>query len=68
MDNGANTRPVRVDLEPGHGFVTQAEAHDFAIGNHGIEKKPYRKSLAETVLAPLKMNNSTYSQRYQRLA
>jgi CubicO group peptidase (beta-lactamase class C family) len=59
----ANTAPVRVDLEPGTRFrysgggttITQVAIMD-------IEKKPYPEIARETVLAPLNMTNSTYSQ------
>lgn len=59
----ANTAPVRVDLEPGTRFrysgggttITQLALTD-------IEKKPYPEIARETVLKPLKMTNSTYSQ------
>ncbi len=59
----ANTAAVRVDLEPGTRFrysgggttITQLAIMD-------IEKKPYPEIARETVLKPLKMTNSTYSQ------
>jgi CubicO group peptidase (beta-lactamase class C family) len=59
----ANTAPVRVDLEPGTRFrysgggttITQLALMD-------IEKKPYPDIARETVLGPLGMTNSTYSQ------
>jgi CubicO group peptidase (beta-lactamase class C family) len=59
----ANTAPVRVDLEPGTQFrysgggttITQLALMD-------IEKKPYPEIARETVLKPLNMTNSTYSQ------
>jgi CubicO group peptidase (beta-lactamase class C family) len=65
LDGGApaNTAPVRVDLEPGTQFrysgggttITQLALID-------IEKKPYPEIARETVLKPLNMTNSTYSQ------
>src|SRR5918999_5166650 len=59
----ANTVAVRVDLEPGTRYrysgggttITQLALMD-------IEKKPYPEIARETVLKPLKMTNSTYSQ------
>ena len=59
----ANTAPVRVDFEPGTRYrysgggttITQLALMD-------IEKKPYPEIARETVLKPLKMTNSTYSQ------
>ena len=59
----ANTAAVRVDLEPGTRFrysgggttITQVALMD-------IEKKPYPDIARETVLKPLQMTNSTYSQ------
>ncbi|HEX5705120.1 MAG TPA: serine hydrolase [Pyrinomonadaceae bacterium] len=59
----ANTAAVRVDVEPGTRYrysgggttITQLALMD-------IEKKPYPEIARETVLKPLKMTNSTYSQ------
>jgi CubicO group peptidase (beta-lactamase class C family) len=59
----ANTAPVRVDLEPGTKFrysgggttITQLALMD-------LEKKPYPEIARQTVLGPLNMTNSTYSQ------
>lgn len=59
----ANTAPVRVDFEPGSQYrysgggitITQLALMD-------VEKKPYPDIARETVLAPLDMTNSTYSQ------
>jgi CubicO group peptidase (beta-lactamase class C family) len=59
----ANTAAVRVDFEPGSKFrysgggttITQLALMD-------IEKKPYPEIAKETVLGPLGMTNSTYSQ------
>ena len=59
----ANTAPVRVDLEPGTKYrysgggttITQLALMD-------VEKKPYPDIARETVLGPLNMTNSTYSQ------
>ena len=61
--NGANTRPVRVDLEPGTRFRYSGGGTTISqLAIMDIEKKPYPEIARETVLAPLKMNNSTYSQ------
>lgn len=59
----ANTAAVRVDFEPGSKFrysgggttITQLALMD-------VEKKPYPDIAKETVLGPLNMTNSTYSQ------
>src|SRR6185369_11936721 len=59
----ANTPAVRVDMEPGTKFrysgggttITQLTLMD-------IEKKPYPQIAQETVLGPLGMTHSTYSQ------
>lgn len=59
----ANTAAVRVDVEPGTRYrysgggttITQLALMD-------IEKKPYPEIARATVLKPLKMTNSTYSQ------
>ncbi len=59
----ANTAAVRVDTEPGTkyrysgGGVTIAQ-----LAIMDIEKKPYPQIAKETVLGPLNMTNSTYSQ------
>jgi CubicO group peptidase (beta-lactamase class C family) len=59
----ANTAAVRVDMEPGTkyrysgGGVTIAQ-----LAIMDIEKKPYPQIAKETVLDPLNMTNSTYSQ------
>ena len=59
----ANTAAVRVDMEPGTkyrysgGGVTIAQ-----LAIMDIEKKPYPQIAKETVLGPLNMTNSTYSQ------
>ena len=61
--NGANTRPVRVDLEPGTRFRYSGGGTTISqLAIMDIEKKPYPEIARETVLTPLKMNNSTYSQ------
>ncbi|MDQ3473492.1 MAG: beta-lactamase family protein, partial [Acidobacteriota bacterium] len=61
--NGANTRPVRVDLEPGTRFRYSGGGTTISqLAIMDIEKKPYPEIAREAVLAPLKMNNSTYSQ------
>jgi len=59
----ANTEAVRVDTEPGTkyrysgGGVTIAQ-----LAIMDIEKKPYPQIAKETVLGPLNMTNSTYTQ------
>jgi CubicO group peptidase (beta-lactamase class C family) len=59
----ANTPAVRVDIEPGTkhrysgGGITIAQ-----VAIMDIEKKPYPEIAQETVLGPLNMTNSTYSQ------
>jgi CubicO group peptidase (beta-lactamase class C family) len=59
----ANTAPVRVDMEPGTkprysgGGVTIAQ-----LAIMDVEKRPYPQIAQETVLGPLQMTNSTYSQ------
>src|SRR5262249_5776271 len=57
------TAPVRVDFEPGSlyrysgGGITISQ-----VAITDIEKKPYPDIARETVLGPLNMTNSTYSQ------
>jgi CubicO group peptidase (beta-lactamase class C family) len=59
----ANTAPVRVDLEPGTQYRYSGGGTTIAqLALMDIEKKPYPEIALETVLAPLKMTNSTYSQ------
>ncbi len=59
----ANTAPVRVDLEPGTRFRYSGGGTTIAqLAIMDIEKKPYPEIARETVLAPLNMANSTYSQ------
>ena len=59
----ANTAPVRVDLEPGTRFRYSGGGTTISqLAIMDIEKKPYPDIARETVLAPLKMSNSTYSQ------
>ena len=59
----ANTRPVRVDLEPGTRFRYSGGGTTIAqLAIMDIEKKPYPEIAQETVLGPLKMTNSTYQQ------
>ncbi|MEK6281160.1 MAG: serine hydrolase [Acidobacteriota bacterium] len=58
-----NTAPVRVDLEPGTKVRYSGGGTTIAqVAMMDIEKKPYPEIAKETVLAPLKMTNSTYSQ------
>jgi CubicO group peptidase (beta-lactamase class C family) len=59
----ANTAAVRVDMEPGAKFRYSGGGvtiEQLAIMD--IEKKPYPQIAQETVLGPLGMTNSTYSQ------
>jgi CubicO group peptidase (beta-lactamase class C family) len=59
----ANTAPVRVDLEPGTKFRYSGGGTTIAqLAIMDIEKKPYPEIAKETVLGPLNMTNSTYSQ------
>ena len=59
----ANTAPIRVDLEPGTRFRYSGGGTTIAqLAIMDIEKKPYPDIARETVLAPLGMTNSTYSQ------
>jgi CubicO group peptidase (beta-lactamase class C family) len=59
----ANTAAVRVDLEPGTKFRYSGGGTTIAqVALMDIEKKPYPEIARETVLGPLNMTNSTYSQ------
>ena len=59
----ANTEAVRVNMEPGTRFRYSGGGTTIAqLAIMDIEKKPYPQIAAETVLGPLKMTNSTYSQ------
>ncbi|HEY7786208.1 MAG TPA: serine hydrolase [Pyrinomonadaceae bacterium] len=59
----ANTAPVRVDLEPGTRFRYSGGGTTIAqLTIMDIEKQPFPKIAEETVLDPLEMANSTYSQ------
>lgn len=59
----ANTAAVRVDFEPGTRFRYSGGGTTIAqLALMDIEKKPYPDIAKETVLAPLNMTNSTYSQ------
>ena len=59
----ANTAPVRVDFEPGTKFRYSGGGTTIAqLAIMDVEKKPYPEIARETVLAPLNMTNSTYSQ------
>ncbi|MCI0391089.1 MAG: serine hydrolase [Acidobacteria bacterium] len=59
----ANTAPVRVDMQPGSRFRYSGGGTTIAqLAIMDIEKKPYPQIANETVLGPLKMANSTYSQ------
>jgi CubicO group peptidase (beta-lactamase class C family) len=59
----ANTAPVRVDFEPGSQYRYSGGGITIAqLAIMDIEKKPYPEIARETVLAPLSMTNSTYSQ------
>lgn len=60
---GANTAAVRVDFEPGTKFRYSGGGTTISqLAIMDIEKKPYPDIARETVLAPLNMSNSTYSQ------
>jgi hypothetical protein len=60
---GANTAAVRVDFEPGTKFRYSGGGTTISqLAIMDMEKKPYPDIARETVLAPLNMNNSTYSQ------
>jgi CubicO group peptidase (beta-lactamase class C family) len=59
----ANTAAVRVDMEPGTRFRYSGGGTTIAqLAIMDIEKKPFPEIARETVLGPLKMTNSTYSQ------
>ena len=59
----ANTAAVRVDFEPGTKYRYSGGGTTIAqLTIMDIEKKPYPEIARETVLDPLKMSNSTYSQ------
>lgn len=59
----ANTAAVRVDMEPGTKFRYSGGGTTVAqLAIMDIEKKPYPEIAKETVLGPLNMTNSTYSQ------
>jgi CubicO group peptidase (beta-lactamase class C family) len=59
----ANTAAVRVDLEPGTRFRYSGGGTTVAqLLLMDVEKKPFPQIAQETVLGPLQMTNSTYSQ------
>ena len=59
----ANTAAVRVDMQPGTRFRYSGGGTTIAqLAIMDIEKKPYPRIARETVLAPLRMTNSTYDQ------
>src|SRR5215468_6845421 len=59
----ANTAAVRVDMEPGTKFRYSGGGVTIAqLAIMDIEKKPYPQIAQETVLGPLGMTDSTYSQ------
>src|SRR6185436_13576377 len=59
----ANTAAVRVDMEPGTKFRYSGGGTTIAqLAIMDIEKKAYPQIAKETVLGPLNMTNSTYSQ------
>lgn len=59
----ANTAAVRVDMEPGTKFRYSGGGTTIAqLALMDIEKKPYPQIAQETVLGPLGMTHSTYSQ------
>jgi CubicO group peptidase (beta-lactamase class C family) len=59
----ANTAAVRVDFEPGSKYRYSGGGTTIAqLAIMDIEKKPYPDIASETVLTPLGMANSTYTQ------
>lgn len=59
----ANTAAVRVDMEPGTKFRYSGGGTTIAqLAVMDVERKPYPQIARETVLSPLSMINSTYSQ------
>lgn len=59
----ANTAAVRVDMEPGTKYRYSGGGITIAqLAMMDIEKKPFPDIMRETVLGPLNMTNSTYSQ------
>ena len=59
----ANTAAVRVNMEPGTKYRYSGGGTTIAqLAIMDIEKKPYPQIVKETVLGPLNMSNSTYSQ------
>ena len=59
----ANTAAVRVDIPPGSRFRYSGGGITIAqLAIMDVEKKPYPEIARETVLGPLGMTNSTYSQ------
>jgi CubicO group peptidase (beta-lactamase class C family) len=59
----ANTAAVRVNMEPGTKFRYSGGGTTIAqLTIMDIEKKPYPQIAQETVLTPLEMTSSTYSQ------
>ena len=59
----ANTAAVRVNMEPGTRFRYSGGGTTIAqLAIMDIEKKPFPQIAEQTVLGPLKMTNSTYSQ------
>lgn len=59
----ANTAPVRVDMEPGFRFRYSGGGTTIAqLAIMDIEKKPFPEIARDTVLKPLNMSHSTYSQ------
>ncbi|HEX5709586.1 MAG TPA: serine hydrolase [Pyrinomonadaceae bacterium] len=59
----ANTAPVRVDLEPGTKFrYSGGGTTVMQLALTDIERKPFPALARETVLKPLKMDDSTYEQ------
>ncbi len=59
----ANTAAVRVNMQPGTKFRYSGGGTTIAqLAIADIEKKPYPQIAKDTVLSPLKMTNSSYSQ------
>jgi len=58
-----NTAPIRVDIEPGTRFRYSGGGTTISqLTLMDVEKKQYPEIASETVLKPLNMTNSTYSQ------
>jgi CubicO group peptidase (beta-lactamase class C family) len=59
----ANTSPIVVDIDPGQRFrYSGGGTTILQLVLIELEKKPYEQILGETILVPLNMTNSTFSQ------